>query len=1104
MRTSTAATLVTCLMVVQSLAQIQIILDNGGPGFAVTGEWLTKTTGDPYGGSALYKRKGDGSAKARWQTVLTFPGPYRVEVHVVEGNYAEDTRLTIHTASGDTVVVDNQNYRPGWHLLGTFELPETTWVEVSDYFEGTGRYVLADAVRLSSTANTYAISGELLFAEGPSRVTSSITLFRHGLRKPVMRTTQEGAHHRFRFEKLPEGWYSLVCVAWGYDTLRADSLLLQGGDLANLLLTLQPTPGPRYSIRGTVLLDDASDTAHCRVAAYPDAFPLPACYDSVRHGQAFELSNLPEGLYHLRFLAQGYTPDTSTFVGVRLAGGDLQLETITLARVFSFAWISDSHVGAGTTETGLVGVLNAVNKIAGSLDFLLHTGDLTERGSDSEIQQYLDMIRTCHLPVWSVPGNHDTKWSESGLHTLRRYFGAMRFSFSHHGFRIIGMNTGIPLRGGGGFFDPADIAWLKQELQRLDPPDTPIIFACHFPCDFSSMYNYWQVLDLLKSHRTAIILVGHGHSNRAYDFEGIPGAMGRDTYTSPPGFNVVTVSKKEIIVTPYTAEGQAGEPWLRIPCSASAQPGVQFLDLEEAEVVSGTRTVHVRVEVPATGGTWEVKHSRLGGGAVAGSLSGGPHEWSFSLPSGSLENGYHTVQVVLTTSAGQRVSRTRGFVVQNAGAQAVWRYQAGAEVITAPACDGHRVYVGTSDGRILALQLEDGTLAWPPFQTAGAVFSSPAVHEGVLYCGATDGTFYALDAATGELLWRYQTDGAVLTPPVIVDTTVYFAGKQTMYALGTKGHQRIWQYQATGMIECKPAVAGDLLLFGSWDRQFRALDRFTGQLRWSWNRTSSFYYAPAASWPVATADRVFVSDPQRYVSAIRLADGTTIWSSKTPEAWDSIGLSEDGTSTLYVRSLDGCLYAFLAGAPTQLQLWSTNVSYGWDTTPSMPMEKGGIVFTGSKPGFVVAVAAWGGLCWRYWLSHAYVATVTPLDGERVLAAALDGTVALIHCVGTEVPETSRSALPPQRDLAFNPYPNPCNNSVAISYQLARPQKVRLLVVNAVGATVFDTSGEHTQPGTYRLVWNGTDNAGQQLPSGVYFLVLQGGLFRQVFKVALLK
>lgn len=1083
-------------------AQIELLLDNDGPGFAVTGQWLVKTTGDPYGGTALYKRRGDGTATARWQATLTFPGLYWVEIHVVDGNYAEDTRITIHAATGDTAVVDNQNYRPGWHLLGGFDLPETTWVEVSDYFEGNGRYVLADAVRLTSLMSTYSISGELLFAGGPARAASQIALFRQGSNQPLMVATQEGTHHRFAFAKLVEGWYSILCAAWGYDTLRVDSLGLLGGDLRDLTFTMQPSPGPRRFISGTVLFDDLSDKGVCRVVAYPSTFPLPASYDSVRHGQTFALANLPEGEYRLRFLARGYTPDTTSHRAVHLVGADRVLEPLTLARVFSFAWISDSHVGAGSTEAGLVAVLGAINGLADSLDFVLHTGDLTERGADSEIQQYVDFMRTCRLPVWSVPGNHDTKWSESGIHTLKRHFGALRFSFSHCGFRIIGLNTGIPLRGGGGFFDPADIAWLRQELASLDPPDTPVIFACHFPCEFNSMYNYWQVLDLLKSYRTAIILVGHGHSNRTYDFEGIPGAMTRDTYASPPGFNVVSVSKREIVVTPYTAGGKAGEPWLRIPCASAPQPEVQFLNLEEGEVLTGTRTVNVRIGVPATSGSWQVTHSSLGGGTVGGTLSGAAHEWSLSLATASLENGYHTLHVVFATAAGQRVSRTRGFLVQNGGPQAIWHYQAGAEVITAPACDGERVYVGTSDGRIIALHLEDGTQAWPPLQAAGAVFSAPTVHEGVLYCGATDGTFYAVNAATGDLLWTYQADGAVLTPPVVADTTIYFAGKQTMYALGSKGHQPLWQYRASGMIECKPAVAGGLLLFGSWDRQFRALDRHTGALRWNWNRTSSFFYAPAASWPVATADRVFVSDPERYVNAISLVNGTTIWSSKTPEAWDSIGLSEDGSSTVYVRSLDGCLYAFWASAPTQLQLWTTNVGYGWDPTPSMPVEKGGVVFTGSKPGFVVAVASWGGLRWRYWLSHAYVATVSPLDGERVVAAALDGAVALISGAGTGVPESDARKPVQESDLILHPYPNPFNSSLVVPYQLRGPQKVNFLVTNVLGETVFSHTAEHKSGGQFQLVWSGTDLAGQNLPSGVYLLIVRGQHLRQARKVVL--
>lgn len=51
----------SCAFCAQAFAQIEVVLDNDGTGFTATGQWLLKTTGDPYGGTALYKRKDDGS-----------------------------------------------------------------------------------------------------------------------------------------------------------------------------------------------------------------------------------------------------------------------------------------------------------------------------------------------------------------------------------------------------------------------------------------------------------------------------------------------------------------------------------------------------------------------------------------------------------------------------------------------------------------------------------------------------------------------------------------------------------------------------------------------------------------------------------------------------------------------------------------------------------------------------------------------------------------------------------------------------------------------------------------------------------------------------------
>ena len=79
---------------------------------------------------------------------------------------------------------------------------------------------------------------------------------------------------------------------------------------------------------------------------------------------------------------------------------------------------------------------------------------------------------------------------------------------------------------------------------------------------------------------------------------------------------------------------------------------------------------------------------------------------------------------------------------------------------------GGRLYVGTHDGNLLALDPGDGARVWA-FKAGDAVLAAPAVAEGRVLFGSYDQFVYALDAATGRVLWRRDTRGAVVSTPAV-------------------------------------------------------------------------------------------------------------------------------------------------------------------------------------------------------------------------------------------------------------------------------------------------------------------------------------------------
>jgi hypothetical protein len=84
------------------------------------------------------------------------------------------------------------------------------------------------------------------------------------------------------------------------------------------------------------------------------------------------------------------------------------------------------------------------------------------------------------------------------------------------------------------------------------------------------------------------------------------------------------------------------------------------------------------------------------------------------------------------------------------------------------------------------------------------------------------------------------------------------------------------------------------------------------------------------------------------------------------------------------------------------------------------------------------------------------------------------------------------------------YPNPFNPVCAIQYDIASAGRASLKVFDVNGSVVRTLVDGWREPGTYSAVWDGRDDTGKQLPSGVYLLRLEAGDVVAMGKAVLLK
>ncbi|SYZ74195.1 hypothetical protein TRIP_C60465 [Candidatus Zixiibacteriota bacterium] len=96
-----------------------------------------------------------------------------------------------------------------------------------------------------------------------------------------------------------------------------------------------------------------------------------------------------------------------------------------------------------------------------------------------------------------------------------------------------------------------------------------------------------------------------------------------------------------------------------------------------------------------------------------------------------------------------------------------------------------------------------------------------------------------------------------------------------------------------------------------------------------------------------------------------------------------------------------------------------------------------------------------------------------------------------------------NALPTEFALHQN-YPNPFNPETIISYDVPKNAHVTVRIFNILGQQVATLVDETKNAGRYRVTWQGIDNSGQHLSSGVYLCVMKAGEYSGTIKMSLLK
>ncbi len=261
-----------------------------------------------------------------------------------------------------------------------------------------------------------------------------------------------------------------------------------------------------------------------------------------------------------------------------------------------------------------------------------------------------------------------------------------------------------------------------------------------------------------------------------------------------------------------------------------------------------------------------------------------------------------------------------------------------------PMLSNNLVVIGTADHNVYGVSLVDGQSQWV-LKTKGRVFSSAFAQFDHFFVGSDDANLYAIHGYSGRKAWNYTADGEVRSRPFVNDQMIVFScNLGHVYALSLNRELR-WRFQARRSILASPLVAEGLVLVGSLDWNFYALDARSGWLAWK-HRTGG----PVASTAGIFDGLVVFGSADGQVYALQLSDGRLVWRFKAPDQVNGAVTVYEGA--VYAGCVDGALYCIDAHSGALRWRYQTD-----GAITGAPFALGGVIYVGSSDHYVYAIPA---------------------------------------------------------------------------------------------------------------------------------------------------
>ena len=192
------------------------------------------------------------------------------------------------------------------------------------------------------------------------------------------------------------------------------------------------------------------------------------------------------------------------------------------------------------------------------------------------------------------------------------------------------------------------------------------------------------------------------------------------------------------------------------------------------------------------------------------------------------------------------------------------------------------VYVGGYNGSLYVFGLDGSDIRWGDQPLGGPIVGGPALADNLVIVGTaiddsiddSRGAVHALDVESGDTVWKFLADGSVWSAPTVADGVVYFATlSNTVYALNLEDGSELWQKTLGGSVVASPLISAGRVYVGAFDSVFYALDAQTGEIVWTFTESSRWYWTQA----LALGGTIYAPSLDGNLYALDANTGDKLW-----------------------------------------------------------------------------------------------------------------------------------------------------------------------------------------------------------------------------------